>query len=181
MADLLSRVATGRDRDAFAVLFRHFGPRLKSYMLRRGADAETAEELVQEVMLAVWAKADRYVPARGSVAAWIFTIARNRAIDRLRRQPPVRFADIDDHDGATDEPDGEARLMEGEMEMRVRGALDALPDGQRRIMGLAFLDGLTQAEIAVRLALPLGTVKSRMRLAYRKLRASLAEYMEDSR
>jgi RNA polymerase sigma-70 factor (ECF subfamily) len=96
MSGLMRRIAEARDRDAFRDLFVHYAPRLKSFMLRKGADAELAEELMQETLLAVWSKARLYHPARGSVTTWVFTIARNLRIDRLRRQTVHRFDDIDE-------------------------------------------------------------------------------------
>ncbi|WP_239024976.1 sigma-70 family RNA polymerase sigma factor [Rhodoligotrophos defluvii] len=176
MAALVARVAKG-DRDAFANLFAYYAPRLKSFMLRRVADADTAEELVQETMLTVWNKAASFSPAKGSATAWIYTIARNLRIDRLRRQPAQTFYDVDDYDEPSAEPTGEERLIQNEREAQIADAIEALPKDQLDVISLSYVDDLSQAEIAERLDVPLGTVKSRMRLAYQKLRESLGGRM----
>jgi len=176
MAKRVARVAEG-DREAFAELFAYYAPRLKSFMMRRSADAETAEELVQETMLAVWNRAAQYSPAKGSVTAWIYTIARNLRIDRLRRQPAETIYDIDDYEEKSDEPSGEDQLLSRERDEQITNALKGLPKDQLDVISLSYLDDLTQAEIADRLKVPLGTVKSRMRLAYQKLRDVLGDRM----
>ena len=103
-AALLFRVANARDRAAFVMIFDHFAPRVKSFMMRKGASAEVAEDLVQETMIAVWSKAALYVPERGAASTWVFTIARNLRIDRLRRleREPGGFIDVVDIDHADD-------------------------------------------------------------------------------
>ncbi len=172
MAALVARIAKG-DREAFATLFNYYAPRLKSFMLRRSADPETAEELVQETMLAVWNRASSFSPAKGSVTTWIYTIARNLRIDRLRRQPAQTFYDIDDFDEPSAEPSTEERLIQNESEAQIASAIEALPKEQLDVISLSYVDDLSQSEIAERLDVPLGTVKSRMRLAYQKLRDAL--------
>jgi RNA polymerase sigma-70 factor, ECF subfamily len=97
-SELLTRIAQQRDRAAFAALFDSYAPRVKSFMMRKGASSEQAEDLVQETMIAVWSKAQMYVADRGSVTTWIFTIARNLRIDRLRREKTSLYSDIDDYD-----------------------------------------------------------------------------------
>jgi RNA polymerase sigma-70 factor (ECF subfamily) len=176
MTARLARVAAGRDRQAFAELFLHFGPRIKSFMMRKGADADAAEDLVQETMIAVWNKAALYAADRGSVTTWVFTIARNLRIDRLRREAARHFTDVEDcGEEASDEPGSEELVMRRQGAGRVAAALAALPPEQREIIALSYLEDLPQSAIAARLSTPLGTVKSRMRLAYRRLRALLEE------
>jgi RNA polymerase sigma-70 factor (ECF subfamily) len=173
MADLLRRVAERADPAAFRELYETFGPRVKAYMMRKGADAGTAEDLAQETLLTVWRKAALYADDKGSMTTWVFAIARNLRIDRLRREvpwqelPETRLAEAS-ADASPDEA-----LAEKERQARVRAALAGLPDDQRQVVALAYLEGLTQSEIAVHLGLPLGTVKSRMRIAYQKVRAAL--------
>jgi RNA polymerase sigma-70 factor, ECF subfamily len=167
---LISRIAASKDREAFAALFDHFAPRVKSFMMRKGASSEQAEDLVQETLIAVWSKAALYVPERGSVSTWIFTIARNLRIDRLRRERSSQFSDIDDYDApSTDVGQDEAlgRLQEDSLVSR---AMAQLPPEQRELLVLSYVDDLPQSEIAKRLKIPLGTVKSRMRLGYRRLK-----------
>lgn len=175
MADLLQRVADDRDAEAFATLFATFAPRVKSYMMRRGADANTAEELAQETLLTVWRKAGLYSCDKGSATTWIFTIARNLRIDRLRREVPWQeLPEGRDEEESNETPPDEA-VSERERSARVQAALKQLPDDQQQVVTLSFIDGLSHSEIAEQLDLPLGTVKSRMRLAYQKIRESVEE------
>jgi RNA polymerase sigma-70 factor (ECF subfamily) len=173
MAERLAQIAQARDAAAFAELFDHFGPRVKAFMMRGGAAADIAEDLAQETMLTVWRKADLYVAERGLVSTWIFRIARNLRVDRLRRRGPHYFVELDEACDQAAPPVAETDVARSEERVAVALALKELPAEQCEIVKLAFLQGLTQAEIASRLALPLGTVKSRLRLAYGKLRASL--------
>lgn len=170
---MLVRVASTRDRAAFAVVFDHFAPRVKSFMMRKGANAELAEDLVQETMIAVWSKAALFVPERGSASTWIFTIARNLRIDRLRRESSVYFTDLENFDAPSDEaPDDEA-LNRSQEDAHVARALAQIPPEQRELLILSYVEDVPQSMIAERLKLPLGTVKSRMRLAYRRMRKLL--------
>ena len=175
MADLLQRVAQSRDVEAFKKLFQSFAPRVKSYMMRQGADANVAEELAQETLLMVWRKAALYSGEKGSATTWIFTIARNLRIDRLRRE--VAWQPLPE--GADDEPSTDPlpdeELDTRERRDRVRAALAELPPDQSEVVTLSYIEGLSHAEIAERLGLPLGTVKSRMRLAYQKVRAAVED------
>ncbi len=172
-ARLLKDVADHRDRQAFAQLFEHFGPRLKGFMMRKGANAELAEDLVQDAMIAVWNKAGMFSPGKGSVTTWIYTIARNLRIDRLRREGSRYFTDIDDYEEASDDPASDDIVIGRQQDAAVTEALQVLPDDQRQVIVMAFMDDMTQAEIADKLDVPLGTVKSRMRLAYRKMASVL--------
>jgi RNA polymerase sigma-70 factor (ECF subfamily) len=170
---LLERVAAAKDREAFAALFDHFAPRVKSFMMRKGASSEQAEDLVQETMIAVWSKAALYVAARGSVTTWIFTIARNLRIDRLRRERANQFTDLDDYDAPSDDPGQDEALRRLQEDGAVARALAQIPSEQRELLLLSYVEDLPQSEIAARLQIPLGTVKSRMRLAYRRLKKML--------
>lgn len=175
MAELLHRVAERQDLEAFRELYQSYGPRVKSYMMRRGADADTAEELAQETLLTVWRKASLYAGDKGSATTWIFTIARNLRIDRLRREfawqeLPDGYDQIASEDALPDET-----VSSNEEQAKVRGALSALPDDQREAVILAYVDGLSHSEIAERLGLPLGTIKSRIRLAYQKIRDAVGD------
>jgi RNA polymerase sigma-70 factor (ECF subfamily) len=169
MSDLLHRIATDRDRAAFGELFAAFAPRIKGMLMRQGADSHTAEEIAQEAMLAVWRKAHLYSPERGGVATWIFTISRNLRIDRLRREIP--FQQLVGEDNQQDEePLPDENLGSRQIQERMRAVLRLLPADQVEVVRLAYLDGLSHSQIADRLRLPLGTVKSRIRLAYQKIR-----------
>lgn len=175
MADLLRRVAEQADLAAFRELFQTYGPRVKAYMMRQGADAATAEDLAQETLFTVWRKASLYMADKGSAAAWIFAIARNTRIDRLRREVPWQELP----EGRAEQPSSEAlpdaALSEKERQTRVRAALAQLPPEQHEVVALSYLDGLSHGEIAGRLGLPLGTVKSRMRIAYQRIRTALED------
>ena len=175
MTDLMQRVARHRDVQAFRELFRVYGPRIKSYMMRRGVEAQAAEDLAQETMLTVWRKASLYSDEKGNTTTWIFTIARNLRIDRVRRGALFEPLPEGHQEEASTEPSPEAATSDRQIETRVRAALAELPPEQREIVVLAYIEGLSQSEIADKLGIALGTVKSRMRLAYQKVRAALED------
>ncbi len=173
-AECLRDVAERGDREAFMTLYDHFAPRLASYMTRAGASPAQAEDLMQDAMLAVWRKAALFDPAKASAATWIFTIARNLRIDLLRRdrRPTVDIGALD----LADPSDGaEATVDAARRADRVRRAVAALPPEQAEVIRLSYFDGLPHPEIAARLNIPLGTVKSRLRLAFKKVRGALAD------
>ena len=170
---LMLEVRDAGDRAAFAQLFRHFAPRVKSYLMKSGASAARAEECAQDVMTTIWQKASLFDPERAAVSTWIFTIARNRMIDMVRRdRRPEPEAAPWDRDS---EPD-QAEVYAAAEGSRVLGAaLADLPEKQRSLIQRAFYGDLTHSEIALETGLPLGTIKSRIRLALDRLRASLSE------
>jgi RNA polymerase sigma-70 factor, ECF subfamily len=172
-SDLLLCVASAKDRIAFAKLFDHFAPKIKSFMMRKGASAEQAEDLVQETMISVWSKAHLFAADRGSAATWIFTIARNLRIDRLRREKSSLFTDLDDFDAPSEDASAEETLNRFQEDGYVAKALAQIPEDQRKLLILSYVDDVPQSEIAARLQIPLGTVKSRMRLAYKRLQKHL--------
>ena len=172
-AGLIEKIAEYKDRDAFAALFAHFAPRLKGYLLRLGASDGQAEEVLQEALLTVWRKAHLFDRKKAAASTWIFTIARNRRIDILRKK---KFPEIEAQDpslvpDAPRPPDEEViEAREGEA---VRLALQKLPEEQRELVRLAFYNGWSHSKIAADTNLPLGTVKSRLRLAFSRLRNEL--------
>lgn len=173
-ASLVARVAE-RDRCAFEALFARYAGRIKAFLMRSGAAAHDADELAQEVMVAVWRAAASYDPVKAAPSTWIFAIARNRRIDMIRR---ARRPEPDPEDPLFQPdpaPDGLAALDMVERERMVRAVLADLPEEQRAVLVAAFYDGLTHAEIAARTGLPLGTVKSRIRLAFGHLRGALGD------
>ncbi|PPD02005.1 MAG: RNA polymerase subunit sigma [Hyphomicrobium sp.] len=175
MAEFLQRIAERGDVEAFRKLFQAYAPRVKAYMMRQGADANTAEELAQETLLTVWRKAGLYSGEKGSATTWIFTIARNLRIDRLRRELTwVELPDGHNEEASSDALPDEI-LAEQERKLRVQAALATLPPDQLEVVSLSYIEGLSHSEIADRLGLPLGTVKSRMRLAYHKVRESVED------
>ena len=172
MSELLARVGQTRDVELFEQLFRHFAPRVKAYMARTGSPT-SAEELMQETMVAVWNKSGLYDPGKGAASTWIFAIARNQRIDAYRREKHPEFDPADPAFLPAAEPAAD-NVMEGEESARgIRDALGTLPPDQAEVLRLAFFEDSSQSEIAATLHVPLGTVKSRMRLAFGKLRAVL--------
>ena len=172
-AALVAAVADRKDRAAFIRLFDHFAPRLNGYLLRLGVDGPTAEEITQEVMITLWRKAALFDADKASVATWLYRIARNRRVDVLRRD---RLDFLDTQDPALepiDETGLEARADLSKREEAVRIALGSLPEEQFSLVRLAFFDGLSHSEISERTGLPLGTVKSRIRLGFARLRRIL--------
>ena len=171
-AELLLRVRDRQDKAAFAALFRHFAPRVKGFLMKSGAGATLAEECAQDVMAVLWQKAHLFDPTRASVSTWVFTIARNRRIDALRRARRAEPQELDW--GPEPEPD-QAELMEAQQETeRLGKALAALPGPQRTLIERAFYGDLSHSEIAAETGLPLGTIKSRIRLALEKLRHQMS-------
>lgn len=174
-ANLVRAIATRRDRDAFKDLFSFYAPRIKSMLMRGGAADEIAEDLAQETLIAVWRKADSYDPGRATVSAWIFTIARNLRIDRFRKDQRARLHQVYELmlPAEADPPDMPLETVE--RESRVRAALEGLPEEQVRVVELSFFEGIAHGDIASKLGIPLGTVKSRLRLAMVRLRDFLGE------
>jgi len=173
MAALLVAVGARRDVEAFEALFRHFAPRVRAYMARLAGDSHLAEELMQETMVAVWNKADRFDPAKGAASTWIFTIARNLRIDAFRRD---NRPDFDPNDPAFVQDDvapADEMFESQEVSAQLHLAMASLPEEQVALLKLAFFEDRSHSAIATSLNMPLGTVKSRLRLAFAKLRAAL--------
>ena len=170
-AELLKKVDTLKDTSAFEELFNHFAPRVKAFLMKSGADPQMAEECSQEVMATVWRKAHLFDPSRASASTWIFTIARNKKIDAIRKQnrpePEQLYPDQDY------EPDQESVVELQQETERLTSALEELPEKQRVLVEKAYLGELSHSEIAEITGLPLGTIKSRIRLALEKLRHSM--------
>lgn len=172
---LVRAIAERQDRAAFAELFRRFGPKVKAYMMRLGTSDALAEDMIQDVMLTVWKRAELFDAGRASVATWIFSIARNRRIDVARRDRHIEF-EADDPELVTDEDDTAFHHLAGAQDMRrVKEAMQALPQEQAMVVRLSFYEDKAHSEIAEELGLPLGTVKSRIRLAMEKLRVRLGD------
>lgn len=173
-ADLLA-VARHRDREAFRRLFDHFAPRLRSFLRRMRVNEATLDDIVQDVFANVWRRAASYDPAKANASTWIFTIARNRRIDLARRTRPE--VDLDDpatvHEEADDAPLPDEQAGSVQMARLLAGALATLPPEQSDIVAMAYQRDMSHSEIAAELGLPLGTVKSRLRLALSKLRQSM--------
>lgn len=170
-AALVQRVRDHQDKVAFAALFNHFAPRVKGFLMKSGASEQLAEECAQDVMATLWQKASMFDPSRASVATWVFTIARNRRIDALRKARRPEPEDLPW--GPENEPD-QAEVFEVQQESeRLGSALAQLPQKQRELIERAYYGDLSHSEIAAETGLPLGTIKSRIRLALDKLRQAM--------
>jgi RNA polymerase sigma-70 factor (ECF subfamily) len=171
----VARIVAIRDREAFKILFLAFAPKVKTYLIRHGASVAQAEELAQEALLTVWRKAEYYDPARASVAAWLFTIARNLRIDAIRKEQSAMAYALASPPAEASEQSPEDDRETAEREARLREAVSVLPAEQMEVVRLSFFHDKPHAEIARDLCLPLGTVKSRLRLAVVKLRSVLGD------
>ncbi len=178
-SDLLTRVATDKDAAAFQALYDHFAPRLKSRLMRNGASPGAAEDVVQEAFIKIWRKASSFDPSKASAAAWIFTIARNMHIDSIRKSARPE-PDLNDpsfvqqpHEDAGTAFDAQERAV------LIRQVIKTLPDAQQTVLFRSYFDEETHNEIAESLKLPIGTVKSRIRLALQKLHDLMPQYFKD--
>lgn len=174
--DLVACIAINKDRAAFRTLFDYFAPRLKSYLLNFGLNSQKAEDLAQEVMLILWQKADKFDPTKAKVSTWLFRVARNKFIDLSRKQkyPEVN---ADDHLSQmkaaeqTDKP-----VEEAQTQSLISAAMDQLKPDQQQVIRLSFFEEMSHGQIAEHLQLPLGTVKSRIRMSFQMLRRVLGEF-----
>jgi RNA polymerase sigma factor (sigma-70 family) len=171
--DLLTAVGSSRDGEAFTALFDHFRPRVHAQMLRQGLAPFAAADVTQDVMETIWRKAHLFDPRKSAAATWVFRIAQNRRIDVGRRSREQSCA-TEDFFAIPDPAEGSDASIDAALwEARVHAALGTLPREQFRMVQLAFFEGLTHATIAARTNLPIGTVKSRLRLAFSRLRRLL--------
>lgn len=175
LSEFLIAVAEHKDRKAFIKLFEHFGPRVKSYLKRLGVNDSEADDLMQEVMLTVWRRAEQFDCRKARASTWIFTITRNKRIDAIRRE---RRPELDPNDPALvpdrDDDPSEA-VSANEWRAAIKRAIDEVPEEQAKLLRMSFFEDKTHDAIASELDLPLGTVKSRIRLAVAKLRRSLED------
>jgi RNA polymerase sigma-70 factor (ECF subfamily) len=175
MNHLLIAVAENEDRQAFQTLFEYFAPRVKAFLFKQGTTPEMAEEVVQETMVNVWRKSAQFDPARASASTWIFTIARNLRIDMLRKENRPA-PDMDDPALVPDpEPAAHDSIARAQEADRLKSAVSALPREQQEVLELAFFQEKAHPQVAEELGIPLGTVKSRIRLAFRRIRSELGE------
>lgn len=168
---LVLAVAQRQDREAFAELFGYFAPRIKSFLMKGGASPDQADELAQETMIAVWQKARSFDPAKASASTWIFTIARNKRIDALRKTPRPEM-DAEDLDLADEAPSASEAMTQAQETDIMAQAIKTLPPEQADLLYKSFFEDKTHADIAKETKLPLGTVKSRIRLALERLRGN---------
>lgn len=173
LADCILRVAQSSCREAFTELFQFYAPRVKSYLMRIGAGENEAEEAAQEVMALVWRKAGQYDPEKASPSTWVFRIARNKSIDAHRRRTKPALDPFDPMLRPPEIEELDAEINREQDRVRVREALAGLPPEQAELLHAAFYEGLSHSEIAEKRKLPLGTVKSRIRLAFQRMRRAL--------
>jgi RNA polymerase sigma-70 factor (ECF subfamily) len=173
-SDLMDRIAT-QDRNAFILLYERYARRIKLFLIRRGLGESDADEVTQEVLAQVWHRASSFDASKASVSTWVFTIARNRRIDLLRKFTRPEPDPNDPHFQPDPEPPALDVLAAEDRQVQIREALSKLNKDQLVIIRASFYDGLSQSEIAEMLGLPLGTVKSRMRLAFNSLRKNIGE------
>nr|WP_320135437.1 sigma-70 family RNA polymerase sigma factor [uncultured Amphritea sp.] len=165
-SNLLGHLAAKPDKRLYARLFSHFAPKVKAYIVRLGVALATAEELTQEVMLSVWRKAHMYHPEKAAASTWIFTLARNQSIDWMRKQKYPQYS-LDEWSETASEPgQGEQKVLSD----RIAAAIKLLPEKQAQVIYMSYFEGRSHGDIAGRLDIPLGSVKSRIRLASEKLK-----------
>jgi RNA polymerase sigma-70 factor (ECF subfamily) len=181
-AALIARVRHERDRAALDALASHYGPRLKAWLMNRGEGAHTAEDIVQDIMVVVWLKADLFDPERGTFSTWAYRLARNKWIDHKRKnkrmQPMAPDLVLQLADGPS--PAADKDYERDEMTKAVHEQLALLSPEQKQILHLAFFEGLTHSQIAERTGLALGTVKSRIRAPLKKMQVALHRFAEYS-
>lgn len=175
VSEHLVAIAQRRDVAALRRVFTLYSPRIRAYLIKHTRDAQAAEDLVQEVMLAVWRKADQFNPARGSASAWIFAIARNTYIDAWRRQRRPEFDPNDPAFMADPDPSPPDIMVQRQRQDAVQKAMQTLPQEQIDLIKLSFFEEASHSAIAEKLSLPIGTVKSRIRLAFGRLRTALED------
>ena len=171
--EALSKIASKKDVASFKIIFDYFGPRLKSFLMSSGSNESIAEEIIQETMTIVWTKADYYNPKLASPSTWIYTIARNKKIDILRKSNKAILVDIE----VASLPPIESKLEDDiELDQKfdiINKYLDDLPKDQLELLKLNFIEEKSHGEIAKITNIPLGTVKSRIRLAMEKIRTRI--------
>lgn len=173
-AELIEAVAQRRDRAAFAELFRRFAPRVKAFVMRSGADPDMAQEVAQETMVLVWRRAETFDRTRAGAATWIFTIARNKRIDLLRRATHAGFDPEDYVLFSTESPESaDSAAIGRQLRERIGAVMQQLTPDQIDVLRLAFFQDKSHSVIAQEMKLPLGTVKSRIRLALSRLREAM--------
>lgn len=176
---LIARIAEMRDREAYAELFRRFAPRVKAFVLGQGLTAAEAEDLAQDALLNVWRKAHQFDPSRATAVTWIYSIARNLRIDAARKAKRVKALPEDLWQGDP-EPGADQLLVDAQSARSLSVLIDTLPPEQKTILRLSFYEDLSHGDIAKALSIPLGTVKSRLRLAMMRLRAGFVKTSGDT-
>ena len=169
---LIMMIATHRDRQAYAALFTRFAPKVKAFVMGQGLTAQEAEDLAQDALLNVWRKAEMFDPAKATAATWIYSIARNLRIDLARKAKRVKALPEDLWLSETDKP-ADDMMVDAQSAKSITQIMNTLPEEQKAILRLSFYEDMSHGDIAKALSIPLGTVKSRMRLAMTRMRAGI--------
>ena len=164
---MLLALAETKDKAIYIQLYRHFAPKIKAYIIRLGLVETTAEELMQETMLSVWRKADLYSASKAAASTWVFTLARNKSIDWMRKQKYPEYSLDAWHEEPDDEHNSGEQLVVYD---RMAKVISELPADQEQVIYMSFYEGRSHSDISDRLGIPLGSVKSRIRLASQKLK-----------
>ncbi|ESQ86771.1 RNA polymerase subunit sigma-24 [Asticcacaulis sp. AC460] len=177
---LIARIAQSRDRQAYAQLFTRFAPKLKAFVMGQGMNAQEAEDLAQDVLLKVWRKAEMFDASKATAVTWIYSIARNLRIDAARKAKRTRELPEDLWQSEPPRP-ADQQLADSQSVHTINGLMETLPEEQKTILRLSFYEDLSHGDIAAALALPLGTVKSRLRLAMTRLKTAMAALVPGDR
>jgi RNA polymerase sigma factor (sigma-70 family) len=175
MDHLLTAVAENRDKEAFRDLFETFAPRIRAFIGRQGTDSETVEEVVQETFVSVWKKAHLFDPGKASASTWMFAIARNARVDLLRKVNRPALDPDDPALVADPEPSAHQLVSRSQEAARLKEVMALLPPEQQEVLRLAFFEEKAHGKVAEELGIPLGTVKSRIRLALGRIRSELGD------
>ena len=170
LAFCLENIANDQDRQSFSTVFKYFAPRLKSFLVKAGSNETQAEEVIQEVMIAVWTKSGTYDRNKSSVSTWIYTIARNKRIDKLRKDKRHFLSESDEGLEIPVQSTQENEIFSNQVSTTLKKYIENLPKEQGRLLKLSYFYNKTHADISEELKIPLGTVKSRIRLALTKMR-----------
>ena len=176
---LISRIANHKDKSAFSELFMLVGPRIKGYLMKLGSSDIVAEDLLQEVMLIVWRKSESFDRAKAAVSTWLFTIARNKRIDMLRKEIRPQLDPLDPMLTPNQEESADDVYGSNQVSLKITNAIDQLPDDQAVLIKMTYYEEKSHSIIAKELKIPLGTVKSRIRLASARLKKLLERTIYD--
>lgn len=173
--DFIKKFQAEKKKKDFEIIFNFYAPKIKSLLVRNGADVTLAEDIMHDTMINIWDKIHLYNSDKGSFSSWIYTIARNNRIDLLRKKSSQPYTDISEIDIPSDNENSQDIVERKSLTEQVKNSINLLPEKQRKVIELSFINDMTQDEIAVELNIPIGTVKSRMRLAYQKMKENLKD------
>ena len=170
LSSSIELIGKNQDKSAFSNIFRYFAPRLKSFLVKAGSTDMQAEEVIQEVMIAIWTKSSTYDSSKSSVSTWVYTIARNKRIDKIRKEKRHYLSESDEGLEIPVDSTQEREIFSAQISNSLKKYMSNLPEEQSRLLKLSYFYNKTHADISEELKIPLGTVKSRIRLALTKMR-----------